>query len=283
MVYPIIDQIQGKWISWNGSFMLVDDPACRPLFEPGDSAMVYEVLRVLQGLPLFWEDHIHRFERSLKGVKKLPENLYRDSISLIRKNQISEANLRIVLTDDSCVIHLIPSYYPDLARQRSGVSTGLLNWEREEPNIKSIRPDYKAAVARKFAEAGPYGSYFELLLADRQGYLTEGSRSNLFFIKDNTVYTAPDDRILLGITRKYVQRAIARAGGKLEVRMLKMDELHQCQADAAFITGSPIDILAISAIEDYKINSGANPLLQKIDAAYQAIVQQYLDDHRAAL
>ena len=282
MVYPIIDQIHGEWISWQGELRLARDKSCRPLFEPGRTAMVYEVLRVVDGLPLFWEDHMQRMEKSLPLEKTLPRGLFKESLQLIQQNKVKAANLRIILTDAWRVLHLTPSHYPDQATKKSGVLTGLLSWEREEPNIKSIRPDYKAAVARKFAQEGPYGTYYELLLADRQEYLTEGSRSNLFFIKDHTIYSAPDSRILLGITRKHVQQAIKEAGAALAVNLLTLDDVRGGAADAAFITSSPIDILAVRAIEDLKLPSATHPLLIKIDQAYQAIVQAYLASHRPA-
>ena len=276
MVYPIIDQIFGKWISWQGKLRLAGDDACRPLFEPGPYAMVYEVLRVVDGLPLFWEDHMLRMERSLQAGKHLPDSLLAESMALISKNEARFANLRIVLADDWRVLHLTPSHYPDQITKEKGILTGLLQWERENPNIKSIRPDYKAAVAKKFAQEGPYGTYYELLLTDRQQYLTEGSRSNLFFIKDQVVYSAHDSKILLGITRKHVRQAITASGSVLAEKMLTLDDVRSGAADAAFITSSPIDILAIRAIEDLKLSSAVNPLLKKIDQAYQAIVKTYL-------
>ena len=34
--------------------------------------------------------------------------------------------------------------------------------------------------------------------------ITEGSRSNIFFLKDETLVTAPDNAVLNGITRKHI-------------------------------------------------------------------------------
>ncbi len=71
----------------------------------------------------------------------------------------------------------------------------IIDWERDNPNVKIIKADYKEAVADGFARNNKFGRPFELLLADQKGLLTEGSRSNLFFIRDNQVITAPDERI----------------------------------------------------------------------------------------
>lgn len=143
--------------------------------------MFYEVIRVVEQTPLFWEDHLERLRVSIAGQFAIPGNLYQDSLALIKTNQIEQSNLRLVLTEQYTILHQIPSYYPSSEQMRQGVPTGILNWERENPNVKVINSDYKVAVAARFTAGGPYGPLFELLLADHNGELTEGSRSNLFF------------------------------------------------------------------------------------------------------
>jgi branched-chain amino acid aminotransferase len=177
-------------------------------------------------------------------------------------------------------MHLIPSYYPSPEQFTGGVPTGILQWERQDPNIKIIRADYKTAVAARFAQQGPYGPCFELLLAERQGLLTEGSRSNLFFICGDEILTAPDELILKGITRKYVIQALQAAGGQISVAMVTLDDIAAGRIDAAFLSGSPIDLLPISAIENIQLPSAQNPLFLKAHQAYQSIVRVYLETHR---
>ena len=63
--------------------------------------------------------------------------------------------------------------------------------------------------------------------------------------------TAPDSCILKGITRKYVCQAIQLAGGRLITEMLTFQDVQAGMADAAFLSGSPIDLVPVSAIEDY--------------------------------
>ena len=143
-----------------------------------------------------------------------------------------------------------------------------------------FRSDYKAAVAQAFSREGPYGRPFELLLADRQGYLTEGSRSNLFFIRGNNVLSAPDSRILKGITRQYVIEAMSRAGAVLTETMITRTELTDNPPQAAFLSGSPIDLLPISSIESTRIPSAGHPLFLRINEAYQQILHRYIHAQR---
>jgi len=121
---------------------------------------------------------------------------------------------------------------------------------------------------------------FELLLADSKGELTEGSRSNLFFIRGTEVYTAPDNRILKGVTRRHVTSAIAAAGGILVEKMLTYKDIAAQAVDAAFLSGSPIDLLPISAIDDIQLASAQNELFSRINQTYQQIVRDYLVSHQ---
>jgi branched-chain amino acid aminotransferase len=277
MPYPMIDEWTGRWVMVQGCLLTADDPAAVGCFEPVDTPMFYEVIRVTRQVPLFWEDHLARLTASAGGQLAIPESLAADGRRLIDANGLPESNLRIVLTPGLTVIHQAPSYYPSAETRRAGIATGILAWERPDPNTKVIRSDYKSAVAARFAASGPFGRYFELLLADRAGFLTEGSRSNLFFIRRHEVLTAPDDRILRGITRQYVRQALEMAGIALRVDMLDLGEIRRGACQAAFLTGSPIDIVPIRAIEDIELPSSGDPDLLRIQAAYGQIVDAYVN------
>lgn len=284
MSYPIIDALAGSWLMADGRIYDHGSEMTAQLRKPAGYLMYYEVVRIADNTPLFWDDHIERLNRSIGGSFKLRGDLLGESRKLLERHlqagvDLEGLNLRIVVTPEHRVIHLIPSYYPDLSQFSKGVSTLIINWERENPNVKVIKADYKAAVAHGFARKSSYGSPFELLLADNNGFLTEGSRSNLFFIRDDEVLTAPDDRILLGVTRKYVMQAIERAGAGLRVEMITADELAGGSVSAAFLSGSPIDLLPISSIEEIPLPSAANELFVKINKEYHNIMREWLASH----
>ncbi len=276
MAYPIIDTLTGRFVMDNGNLLPVGDPAARILLEPCDRTMYYEVIRLVDKVPLFWEEHYDRLCLSVRPPVEIPRGLYADCLELVRANGIAAANLRLVLLENRAVIHLTESAYPSPELFSRGVVTGILDWERENPNIKSIRSDYKAAVAARFAQSGPFGRCYELLLADRQGYLTEGSRSNLFFIQGSTVLSAGDDRILKGVTRRHVLEAIDQAGGQLKTGLLTLEDIRSGGCDAAFLSSSPFDILPIRTIEDVQLDSAENSLLIAINAAYNEAVKRYV-------
>lgn len=283
MGYPMVENLAGHLIATPAGLLDAASPESAGYFTPCDKPMFYEVVRLVEGQPLFWDDHCQRLRSSVGDQFALDtDHLLRDSRRLIDAlgDQARQANLRLVLTADDHVIHLSPTYYPTPEQFAAGVPVTLLHQERKTPNIKTIDPDYKAAVAAGFAAGGPYGAPFELLLVNRQGQITEGSRSNVFFVRGNTVISAPDELILLGITRRHVISAIRTAGARLEIGLLPVEAIESGAVDAAFLTGSPIDILPISAIGATRLPSAGNPLITAIHEAYQAIVRADLDSRK---
>jgi branched-chain amino acid aminotransferase len=281
MAYPLVDALAGSHVLLDGELLPVASEKVKRLQEPVSATMYYEVIRVTRGVPLFFNDHIKRLARSVAGQLDLPDDLLAASRRLLQANKLAEINLRIVLAKGSAVLHLAPSYYPERAAVEQGVLTGVLDWERPEPNIKLVDPAYKLAVKAGFARKGPLGAYTELLLANHQGKLTEGSRTNLFFIRGAEVISAPDKYVLLGITRQYVEKAIKMAGLKLSYAMYSLAELEKATIKSAFISGSPIDVLPLRAIEDFGLDSARDPAWQRIYAAYMQIVEDYIRQHQA--
>lgn len=276
MGYPMVENLAGRLIATPKGLMEATAPEAANYFTPCEDPMFYEVVRLIGGLPLFWDDHCRRLRASIGGSFAIDtDRLLRDSLRLIDAlgEPFHSANLRLVLSAGDTVIHLSQAYYPTARQFADGVPVTLLRRERKTPNIKTIDPDYKDAVAAGFAAGGPFGQPIELLLVNRNGQVTEGSRSNVFFIRGNTVLTAPDDLILLGITRRHVFSAIKTAGATLKKELLTVGQIESGEVEAAFLTGSPIDILPISAIGETRLQSAGHPLITAIHEAYQAIAR----------
>lgn len=279
MGYPMVEILAGSLIATPKGLLNAASPNAANYFVPCDEPVFYEVIRLIDGEPLFWDDHCQRLQESIAGRFPIdPDRLFKESHDLINASghEFSGTNLRLVLKDGDYVIHLSPAYYPTAEQFTTGVSVNLLHRERKTPNIKMIDPEYKAAVADGFAAQNPNRQPFELLLVNRVGQITEGSRSNVFFIQGNTVLTAPDELILRGITRRHVFAAIAAAGAAIQVRLITVAQIELGAVDGAFLTGSPIDILPIAMIGATRLESAGHPLILAINEAYQAIVRSNL-------
>jgi para-aminobenzoate synthetase/4-amino-4-deoxychorismate lyase len=74
------------------------------------------------------------------------------------------------------------------------------------------------------------------VLVDEDGSVLEGSRSNVFAVRDGAVITPPTDgRILPGVARARAIEVARAAGIEVVERELRIDEL--AAADEVFMTG----------------------------------------------
>ncbi len=277
MAYPLIESHIGNEIMLDGEFYNFSSPQIIEINKPNEDLKYYEVIRCINGIPLFLEEHLDRLENSTKGDSSFDRAIMQKDIErYISRIKLIDGNIKIVFTANNRIIHANQFYYPPKTKYTTGVPVGLLLWERKDPNIKAVREDYKIAIAQKLSEAGPFGLFFETLLYGNDGKITEGSRSNVFFIKGNNVLTAPDSDILKGITRKYVLEAIKLAGGKLadyKISITGNEDMNDI--DAAFLSGTSIGVLPICGIEEMPLSS-SNQLILEIMKQYEKIVSDYI-------
>jgi len=282
MAYPLMEHLSGETFYYNGSLHNVSEPLAEELSRPSDLRTYYETIRIMDSVLLFAEDHLNRLVNSVAGLEDFPvdtDKILDNAYSFIKSQGITEGNIRIVLTKSQLLIHEVDIKLPTEEMFKCGINTSLLKWERQTPNIKIFRGDYKTAVNRKFSEENDNGLPFELVLADNEGRIYEGSMSNLFVIRDGKVYSAPDSKILIGITRRRVIEALRRAGTDLVEGMFTIDELAGSGC-AIFVSSTPFDILPVKFIDGYEFDSADNELLQMISRKYREFTSEYIDAHK---
>ncbi|MDO5707916.1 MAG: aminotransferase class IV [Andreesenia angusta] len=244
---------------------------------------IYEVIRVIDGVALFSEAHIDRLRESLRSsgyeLKLKNSDLISDMNRLIELNGVINQNIKIVCTgfekeDFDIFMYFILSHYPAKEVYSTGIKTILFKSERENPNAKVMNKELRQRVNKKLQETGA----FEALLVDDNGYITEGSRSNFFFIKDNGLYTPPADTVLMGITRKEVIASARELGIELKEERLKANEIDKL--DGVFITGTSNDALPIRYIDDIEIMTAENDIMKSIIKKYNEKVKIYIDERK---
>ncbi len=117
------------------------------------------------------------------------------------------------------------------------------------PGAKSI--NYIPAILCQ-AEARSQQA-IEAVYVDRDGYLLEGTTSNLVALRGDTLITPPCDRILPGITRQVVLQ-LARREFAVEERQLHKDEIRLF--DEAFLTSSVKEVVPVVAIDSVQVGDG---------------------------
>lgn len=248
-------------------------------FTPDMSTDIYyEVVRLIDGKVLFLEDHLERFQRSLKG-SGLPFP-GRDAIlehlnTLVRNNDFTLGNIRICLertgeTSSRLLCYFVPYVYPEPCTYLSGVQLVTYPHVRPNPGIKKWDNSFREAVNQYIRDFGVY----EALLVNDKKQLTEGSRSNLFFLdSDHRLITPPEQDILPGITRKYVLEICHRKGLEVVERSIHLSELGDMEA--CFISGTSPKILPVWQIDGYTFGAD-HPKLRMLMDEFEGIIARHL-------
>lgn len=254
------------------------------IFDKIEKPPIYEVIRIIDGVPLFFEDHIKRMFDSARiidfKISKNEDDIRKDIKTLILKNKIDRLNVKLVNVDIDkmgrvFLAYNIESFYPPQEYYIKGIHTTLFHHERENPNAKVLVSSFKEEVARVLKEK----EAFEALLVNKSGYVLEGSRSNIFFVKGDKVYTAKASDVLLGITRKYIFDVCKKLNIKLVEESIHIDDLKNL--DGAFMSGTSVNVLPISSIDNTTLNSVSNSLIKEISKAYVELVKNYILSHKA--
>lgn len=243
--------------------------------------VVYEVIRIIDSVPLFFEDHLERMEKSFIAIggelKFSAYNLKNGVRRLLEANGNTCCNVKLTVYEDpdgqKYLMYLSKSHYPGNEEVSRGVPVGLLHLERQNPNAKILNQTYRETVARCMSKGG----YFEVLLVNRDNDITEGSKSNVFLFKGGRVFTAPGSQVLKGITRKYVFEACEAAGYEVVEALVSTDALDE--VEGLFLSGTSIKVLPISRVDGRKFDSPSHPAILSIKNEYDALVKKYIDGY----
>jgi branched-chain amino acid aminotransferase len=113
----------------------------------------------------------------------------------------------------------------------------------------------------------------EALLLDDQEMVTEGSRENLFLVKDGRLVTN-DERssILIGVTRDTVLHLAADTGLPVDIKRISLDDL--MTADEAFFTGTTAEITPIATVDMQPIGDGSlGPVTANLQRAFRKVTK----------
>jgi branched-chain amino acid aminotransferase len=262
----------GKKFILNGNVQSSDHFDNTLVYE-GDS--IYEVIRMLKGIPVFFYDHMERLETSVRiQQKKMLADIHvlkKDIINLVKTERKKDINLKIVFNynqdDNNYMVYFIEPIYPSEEQYKKGVKGILFYAERKDPESKVINHKLRSSIYHKLILEGGY----EALLVNEKNEITEGSRSNIFFLKGDSLTTAPDDKILNGITRKHVLDICRDAKIKVKFMCVPFDSLQDY--DAVFMTGTSPMVLQFNCINDIYFNVRV-PLIEELRKLYLIMAER---------
>lgn len=229
---------------------------------------VFDFLRTYNKKPFLLREHLERFRQSARllnlSLRYSDAYITRAISALISLNNFPETNARLVLTGgptEDGIHYRKPTFYilaektEQLPQEdvKRGVATVTHEYQREVPQAKTTL--YREAIYLRNQKR--YKDFVDILYISK-GFILEGTTSNFFLVKGNTLIT-PKKNVLIGTTRNFVIRLAKECGMKVEERDIRVSELQDAD-DAffteAFFTATNKEILPIVKIDGKKISDG---------------------------
>ncbi len=242
------------------------------------AVIYYEVVRLIDGKFLFLQDHLERLRRSLtgSGLTYPGSGIIRENLKLLQNsNSLRQGNIRICLqknseTTPTILCYFIPYVYPDEHMYQKGVKLLTYPHVRPNPTIKKWDNRFRISVSTFIREQGVY----EAILMNNRQEITEGSRSNIFFLDhQGTLLTAPEGKILAGITRKYILEICKSDNIDVIEKPIGFDHLDQMTA--CFISGTSPKILPVRTLDSHPFNVN-HPQLRQIVDRFDTLIKENL-------
>lgn len=240
---------------------------------------VFDFMRMENGVVLFLDDYLTRFNNSQKFLfKKAPfgsAQLKEIVNTLIELNKVKNSTFKFILSanivDGIMKPHLvvINGAYKEYADDYFTNGSSLLEKEyvREFSEYKTLNylasfQNYNNLQANKAID----------VLFHHKNQISEASRSNVFVVKKGQIYTAQND-ILNGITRKAILRGFK---GSLKVTVKNISYKELLGADELFISSTLKKVMPIIKVGNHKIADGkVGPITQKAMARFAEICNEY--------
>jgi branched-subunit amino acid aminotransferase/4-amino-4-deoxychorismate lyase len=141
------------------------------------------------------------------------------------------------------------------------------------PQLKSL--NYLENILARF-QSRDVGAQ-ESIFLDTDGYVAEGTMSNIFFVQSGELYTPSSEcPILPGITRAVVLQIASKVGITTREGQWQLERL--LTADEVFLTNSLMELLPLTQIDSACINNGKpGEMTQALMALYKCQVKMEMN------
>ena len=274
--------IDGKIVDLSEKVVAMEDRG----YQFGDG--VYEYAKVYNGKCFALKPHIDRLFRSLRELR-IPAVFTHDELQSIHERLIAESGIKsggIYLqvtrgwaprahqfpeTVVPCLTMTIRPSTMNPAQWETGVGIVLTPDERWlRCDIKSLNLLGNVLGKQKAKEANCYEA-----VQVRDKYVTEGTSSNFFIVKDGVLWTYPVNNLILkGVTRTIVVEDIAPALGLSVLEKMFEPEMIW-KAEEAFLSGTTTEIMPVVTVDGKQVADGkVGPVTRKIMDAYRALIKK---------
>ncbi len=256
----------------NGEWMPIDQariPVLDRGFIFGDG--VYEVIPAYSGHPFRLREHLARLQSSLTGVRidnpLSPERWEALVREIVAKNPWEDQGVYLQVTrgvaprDHAFPKNVKPTVFmmsnalvtpPQEQRERGVAAITVADNRWLRCDIKSVSLLANCLLRQSAVDGGAAEA---VLLRD--GFLTEGSASNIFVVRNGVIITPPKSNFILpGITYDVVIELARAHGLPLEIRPVSEAEVRD--ADELWLTSSTKEVLPISTLDAKPVGHGTN-------------------------
>lgn len=291
--------VDGEIFSGPGAFQKATVSVFDRSFLYGDS--LYEVARTYRGKPFGLSEHWDRLWESARLCKMdLPfgrDHLEAETLRTLdvfqRNFPGTETYIRVVVSrgigkigfavqnlqsPPTVVLLLQPLEPPTKKAYQKGMRLRISERLRNPP--EALTPAMKSGnylnSLLAFLEAQEKGDE-DAILCNSEGFLTEGTTFNLFYVKNNVLHTSPFEiGILDGITRRLLIAAARKNG--LGVRVVRFPPDRLFSADAVFVTSTIREVFPVGSMDGKRLfKEGAPPaIVKKLLALFRAEVSHTL-------
>ncbi len=254
---------------------------------------IFEGIRAYNGSVFRLVDHIDRLYDSAKSIRlKIPltkHEMTEAVLETLRKNQLRDAYVRLVVTRGAGDLGVDPALCKNPTVFIIAEPMASLLGPREPKVIKAMMSSYRRDTVDATSHEVKSLNYMNSILAkiearsagsddaiflDHRGFVSEGSVTNIFVVKDGKVATPSTAAgILHGITRERLIRLCSDLGMDVQERDVTPFEL--ATADEVFMVGTKSEILAVGSVSGEKVGTGgAGPVTRKLYAEFSRVVQR---------
>ncbi len=243
---------------------------------------LFETIRSDEGLPFRLDDHLNRLRQGLQILDvPEPQNLKQCPTiinELLHRNQLSQiAGVIKIVVSRGCsepnspdnnqpptfLIKATKLNLENIKLRQQGMRALILPWRRDQHNpllaVKSLNYLENRQALRKALEKG----FDEGIFLNQNNELCEGSFSNIFLIRGNSLLTPPLKAGLLpGTTRAFILQTAKHLHLDCQETPLYLEDLKKC--DGAFLTSSLMEIAPLVEIGETKFNLKQTSKLQNI-------------------
>ncbi|MBU8908455.1 aminodeoxychorismate lyase [Desertibacillus haloalkaliphilus] len=249
---------------------------------------VFETFRVYNGHPFLLDDHFQRLQESLAMLDVHWSYQKQDVLTILEQlleaNQLRDAYVRWNVSAGRGPLGLQAQGYeePTVIAYMKPIQTTIETVEKDAVILGTRRNSPEGEKRLKShhflnnilgkRELGTRVNTEGIFLTN-DDYLAEGIVSNLFWVKEGTLYTpAVETGILDGVTRQFILTLAHTDGIKCKTGFYDLDDLLSC--DEAFITNSIQEIVPLKMIDSYLLPGKEGEVTKGFLQRYQQVTAQ---------